>query len=204
MTSPTCTLRDFFALADDERVAQRVAALGSNPVLSTLAETVSATAGSAGWLRVLMEITGAIPDLLQVDLVEVLGEGWKNGGALRCFADTQLYAPEETIVVELTTHVVTSRHRPRLEVLLNDQPCGQLDIEVDVALRVDGAVLTIKAGKIWKATTGACAASGRITCAGQTLSGRESVRVPLPDAFVFDQPIPIVPQREGWEDTQLS
>lgn len=204
MTGATRTLRDFFALADDDRAAQRVAALGSNPVLSTLAATVSATAGSAGWHHVLMDIAGAIPDLLQVDLAEVLGGGWKNGAELGRFADTQRYAPEETIVVELTTHVVTSRHHPCLEVLLDEQPCGQLDVEVEIALRVDGAVLTIKDGKIWKATTGACAASGRITCAGQTLSERESVSVPLPGALVFDQPILIVPQPEGWENTLLS
>ena len=204
MTGETRTLRDFFALADDDRAAQRVAALGSNPALAPLADTVSATAGSAGWEHVLMDIAGALPDLLQVELAEVLGGGWKTGAELGRYADTQRYAPDETIVVELTTHVVTSRHRPRLEVLLDDQPCGRLDVEVEMALRIDGAVLTIKDGKIWKATTGACAASGRITCAGQTLSERESVPVPLPDAFVFDEPISIVPRADSWEDTPLT
>ena len=204
VTGATRTLRDFFALADDDRAAHRVAALGANPTLSTLAEQVSATAGSAGWQHALMDIAGAIPDLLEVDLASVLSGAWKTDAELGRFADTQRYPPEETVIVELTTHVVTSRHRPHLEVLLDDEPCGRLDFEVEVAVRVDGAVLTIRDGNILKATTDACAASGRITCEGQTLAERESVPLQLPGAFVFDQPIRIVPPPTGWEHTPLS
>ncbi len=204
MTSATRTLRDFFALADDDQAAQRVAALESSAVLSTLAATISAAAGPTSWQHTLMNVARAIPDLLKVDLRSVLAGAWKKGSELGRFADEHQYAPDETILVELTTHVVTSQHRPHLDVLLNDQPCGRLDFTVEIALRVEGAVLTIKDGKIWKATTGACTASGRITCEGQTLSERESVPVQLPGTLVFDQPIPIVPQPAGWEETPLS
>lgn len=204
MTSATRTLRDFFALADDDQAAQRVAALESRAALSTLARTISADAGSAGWQRALIDVGRTIPDLLQVDLGSVLAGAWKKGGELGRFADVHQYAPDETILVELTTHVVTSQHRPHLDVLLNDQTCGRLDFMVEIALRVEGAVLTIKHGKIWKATTGACTASGRITCEGQTLSERPAVPVQLPGMLVFDQPIPIVAQPAGWEETPLS
>ena len=201
--SATRTLRDFFALADDDQAAQRVAALESTAALSTLAGTISADAGPASWQHALIDVAGAIPDLLQVDLGSVLAGAWKTGSELGRFADAHQYAPDETILVGLTTHVVTSQHRPHLDVLLNDQPC-RLDFMVEIALRVEGAVLTIKDGKIWKATTGACTASGRITCEGQTLSERESALVQLPGTLVFDQPIPIVPQPAGWEETPLS
>ena len=204
MTSATRTLRDFFALADDDQAAQRVAALESSAVLSTLAATISSAAGQASWELALTDVARAIPDLLQVDLGSVLAGAWKKGSELGRFTDAHQYAPDETILIELTTHVVTSQHRPRLDVLLDDQPAGRLDFTVEIALRVEGAVLTIKDGKIWKATTGACTASGRISCEGQTLSQRESVPVQLPGTLVFDQPIPIVPQPAGWEETPLS
>ena len=204
MTSATRTLRDFFALADGDQTAQRVAALESSAALSTLVATISADAGPAGWQYALMDVARAIPDLLQVELGSVLAGAWKKGSELGRFADAHQYAPDETILVELTTHVVTSQHRPHLDVLLNGQPCGRLDFTVEIALRVEGAVLTIKNGKIWKATTGACTASGRITCEGQTLSERESAPVQLPGTLVLDQPIPIVPQPAGWEETPLS
>ncbi len=204
MTSATRTLRDFFALADDDQAAQRVAALESSAVLSTLAATISAAAGQASWELALTDVARAIPDLLKVELGNVLAGAWKKGSELGRFTDAHQYAPDETILIELTTHVVTSQHRPHLDLFLNDQPAGRLDFTVEIALRVEGAVLTIKDGKIWKATTGACTASGRISCEGQTLSERESVPVQLPGTLVFDQPIPIVPQPAGWEETPLS
>ena len=204
MTSETRTLRDFFALVDDDQAAQRVAALESSAVLSTLAATISSAAGPASWQHAFMDVARAIPDLLEVDLGSVLAGAWKKGSELRRFVDAHQYAPNETILVELTTHVVTSQHRPHLDVFLNDQPCGRLDFTVEIALRVEGVVLTIKDRKIWKATTGACTASGRITCEGQTLSERESAPMQLPGTLVFDQPISIVPQPAGWEETPLS
>ena len=203
MTTATRTLRDFFALADDGQVAQRVAALTSSPAFATLAGTVSAAAGPAHWRRVLSDVAGAIPDLLQVDVSTVLAGAWSTGSELGRFTDPHQYPPGETILVGLTTHVVASQHRPHLDLLVNDQPCGRLDFTVAIALRVEGIVLTIKDGKIWKATTGSCTASGRITCAGQTLCTRESTPVQLPGALVFDRPIPIAHHPAGWEETPL-
>jgi len=203
MTTATPTLRDFFALADDDQVAHRVAALASSSAFATLAETVSAAAGPARWQQALGDVTGAIPDLLQVDLGSVLVAAWKTRSELGRFTDANQYGPDETILVELTTHVVTSVHRPHLDLLVNDQPCGRLDFTVEITLRLAGVVLTIRDGKIWKATTGSCTASGRIACAGQSLSARESVPVQLPGTLVFDQPIPITIQPGGWEETAL-
>ncbi len=205
MTPDTRTLRDFFALADDDQAAQRVAALTSSPAFATLAETVSSAAGPARWQQALSDVAVAIPDLLQVDVSSVLAGAWKKDRELGRFTDPHQYAPDETILVELTTHVVTSQHRPHIDLLVNDQPYGRLDFTVEIALRVEGIVLTIKDGKILKATTGPCTASGRIACAGQTLSARESAPVQLPGTLVFDRPIPIAiaHQPAGWEETPL-
>ena len=203
MTTATRTLRDFFALADDDQVAPRVAALASSPALATLAETVSAAAGSVRWERALRDVTGAIPDLLQIDISSVLAGAWQQASELGRFTDPHQYAPDETILVELTSHVVTSKHKPHLDLLDNDQPCGRLDFTVEIALRVEGVVLTVKDGQIWRATTGACTASGRIACAGRTLSARASAPVQLPATLVFDRPIPLAHYPTGWEETPL-
>ena len=203
MMTATRTLRDFFALADDGQAAQRVAALTSSPAFVTLAGTVSAAAGPARWQQALSDVASAIPDLLQVDVSNVLAGAWKQGSELGRFTDPHQYPPDETILVELTTHVVTSQHRPHFDLLVNNQPCGRLDFTVEIVLRVEGIVLTIKDGRIWKATTGSCTASGRIACAGQTLCARQSAPVQLPGTLVFDQPIPVAHHPAGWEETPL-
>ena len=192
MTSATCTLYDFFLLADDKRSAQCMEALD---------DACSALDTQQPLTR---DVAAALPVLLQVEFASVLAGAWKNGSELGRFADTGQYAPDETIHVSLTNHVVTSHHRPYLDVFLNDQSCGTLDFMVEIALRVEGAVLTIKDGMIWTATTGMCTASGRITCGGQILTECESAPVQFPRTLVFDQPIPIVPQPGGWEETPLA
>ena len=203
MTTATRTLRDFFALADDDQVAQRVSALASSPAVAPLAGKVSAAAGPAGWQQALRDVACEIPDLLQVDVSRVLAEAWKQDRELGRFTDPRQYAPHETILVELTTHVVSSQHKPYLDLFVKDQVRGRLDFTVEIALRLEGVVLTIKDGKIWRATTGSCTASGRVACAEQTLSARESAPVQLQRPLVFDRPIPIVHPRAGWEETPL-
>ncbi len=203
MTTATRTLRDFFALADDDQVAQRVSALASSPAVAPLAGKVSAAAGPAGWQQALSDVACAIPDLLQVDVSSVLAEAWKQGRELGRFTDPHQYAPDETTLVELTTHVVSSQHSPYLDLFVKDRLCGRLDFTVEISLRLEGVVLTIKDGKIWQATTGSCTASGRIECAGQTLSARESAPMQLQRPLVFDRPIPIAHHRAGWEETPL-
>ena len=203
MPPATSTLRDFFAFADDDQTAHRVAALASNSAVTALAGTVSAVVGPAHWQQALRDLADAIPDLLQVDLGSVLAAAWKTHSELGRFTDASQYGPDETILVELTTHVVTSRHTPHLDLLVNDQSRGRLDFTVELALRLEGIVLTITGGKICKATTGSCTASSRIVCAGQRLSVRQSVPVPLPGTLVFDHPVPIAIQPGGWEETAL-
>ena len=203
MTTATRTLRDFFALADDDQVAQRVSALASSPAVAPLAGKVSAAAGPACWQQALSDVACAIPGLLQVDVSSVLVEAWKQDGELGRFTDPHQYAPDETILVELTTHVVSSQHKPYLDLFVKDRVCGRLDFRVEIALRLEGVVLTIKDGKIWQATTGSCTASGRIACAGQKLSARESAPMQLQRPLVFDRPIPIAHHRAGWEETPL-
>ncbi len=203
MPIATPTLRGLVAFADDDQTAHRVAALASNSAVTALAGTVSAAAGPARWQQALRDLADAIPDLLQVDLGSVVAAAWKTHSELGRFTDASQYGPDETILVELTTHVVISRHTPHLDLLVNDQPCGRLDFTVEIALRLEGVVLTITGGKICRATTGSCTASSRIVCAGQRLSVRQSVPVLLPGTLVFDQPIPIATQPGGWEETAL-
>lgn len=203
MTHAGPTLRDFFALADDDQATQRVTALAASPALSTLAGTVSEAAGASHWQRAVRDLAGAIPALLHVDVSHILAGAWQQNSELGRFTDPHQYPPDETILVALTTHVVSSQHRPHLDLLVNDRSCGRLDVTVKIALRVEGVVLTIRDGKIWQATTGACTASGRIACADHTLSARASVSVRLPETLVFDRPVPIARHAAGWEETPL-
>ncbi len=204
MTHPTPTLGDLFALADTAHAAALVDALESSPSLSTLAGGIAAAAGPEAWRHAVYGVAGAIPHLLDIEVGTILVGGWAGEGELARYTDPQRYPPGEVVLVELTSHVVTSEHNPSVELLVNDQPYGQLGLTVSVTLQVKSASLTITDGKIWQAAAGACTATGRISCDGQVLGECPPTRAELPAPLVFAEPVPIVPGPAGWDETPLT
>ena len=201
MTHPTPTLRDLFALADTAHAAALVGALESSPALATLAGALANAAGPEAWRHAVYGIAGAIPHLLDIEVGTILAGAWAGEGELGRYT---AYPSGEVVHVELTSHVVTSEHRPSVDLFVNDQPYGQLGLTVSVTLQVEGASLTITDGKIWQAATGPCTATGRIACDGQVLSECPPTRAELPAPLVFAEPVPIVPGPAGWDETPLT
>lgn len=203
MTHSTATLRDLFALADPAQAAALAGALESSPALSALAEGIAA-GGPDAWHHAVYGVAGAIPHLLDIDIGTILAAAWAGEGEIGRYTDSQRYPPGEVVHVELTPHVVTSEHHPAVDLLVHDQPYGQLGLTVSVTVQVEGAALTIADGRIQQAAIGACTATGRIACDGQVLVECPPTRAELPTPLVFAEPVPIVPGRAGWDDTPLT
>ena len=204
MTRPTPTLRDLFALADTAQAAALVGGLESCPALSTLAGGLAAAAEPGAWRQALHGVAAAIPQLLEIEVGTILAGAWAGEGELGRYTDPRRYPPGEVVHVDLTAHVVTSEHRPAVELLVNDESCGRLDLAVSLTLQVEGASLTIGDGRIWQAATGACTAAGRIACDGQVLGECPPTRTELPAPLVFAEAVPIVQGPAGWDETPLT
>ena len=204
MTHSTPTLRDLFALADGANAAALAGALEASPALSALAGGLASATGPDAWHHTVHGVAGAIPHLLDIEVGTILAGAWAGENELGRYTDPQRYAPGEVLHVELTPHVVTSEHRPSVELVVNDQPCGQLGLAVSVTLQVEGASLTIADGRIWQAAPGACTATGRIACDTQVLVECPPTRAELPAPLVFAEPVPIVQGPAGWDETPLT
>ncbi len=204
MTHPTPTLRELFALEDSGSAAALVGALESSPALGTLVGRLADAAGPEAWRRAVYGVAGAIPHLLDIEVGTILAGAWAGEGELGRYTDLQRYPLGEVLHVELTSHVVTSEHHPSVELLVNDQPYGQLGLAVSVTLQVEGASLTITDGKIWQAVSGACTATGRIACDSQVLAEFPPTRAELPAPLVFAEAVPIVQGAAGWDETPLT
>ena len=204
MTGPTPTLRDLFAVADGAHAAALQGALESCPALAALAQGMADAAGPDAWRQALYGVAGAVPHLLDIEVGTILAGAWAGEGELGRYTDPQRYPHDEAVLVELTPHVVTSEHQPAVELLVNEQPYGQLGFTVSVTLQLDGASLAIRGGSIWQATAGACTATGRIACDGHVLAECPPSRVELPAPLVFAEPVPIAAGPAGWDETPLT
>lgn len=140
-------------------------------------------------------IAGRIPALLRLDLGVILIGGWKKIEELRTYTNAQKYGPEETIMVELTRHVINSTHDPNLEITVNHVKVDTMPFELKVSLTIDGAVLTIRGGKIHAVSPGTCKASLELKCEKYTLLKREPAPIRLPGTWTFKEPVAIPPPK---------
>jgi len=118
---------------------------------------------------------------------------WNDGGLFRKYLDKGAYPPDETIEVALADHSVTSRHQPRIELLLNGQPVYPIVLDVAVTVTVHGAVIEVRDGRIMKVRTGELKGEGDLKWEGFLLASEKLKPIQLPGVKEFgDGGIPIV------------
>ncbi len=136
-------------------------------------------------------------ELLNISLPEVAGAAWNKYQVLRKYADPKQYPPGETIVAPLVTHIITSIHKPYVEMLVGDKPVGRVDFEINLELTLEGVLLSIRGGKIVEMRIGSCQGKGRVSCEGVVIAKREKKPWLLPGAISLKEGIPVGPAMPG-------
>ena len=188
------TLSDIFAAADTDTWR---AQLDSSPGFEGLAATLAGQTDMMDRTATLQAIATKLPDLLGIDVGKVLVGGWKKSEELRRYADPEQYPPDETMLVELIQHSIRSSHAPHLDFMIRDTQVSRIDFELDMELDVDGAVLTIRDGKIWALSVGTCLASGELTCGGHSIMKKKAEPIDIPGTYELAQPVQIAPPPES-------
>jgi hypothetical protein len=93
--------------------------------------------------------------------------------------------------VPLASHTITSRHEPRVEVLVDNVAALQIPLEVKLAARFEAAVLGIEAGHVLSVRTGSFVATGTVGCRGVAIASVSSRKFMMPGEIVLSPPFPI-------------
>lgn len=171
--------------------AESVTATEEGPAFGQIAKSLPKLDGLLTNAATVRAIAGRIPDLLRLDLGVILVGGWKKIEELRTYTNAKKYGPEETILVELTRHVITSAHKPSLDVMVNHVKLDTMPFDLKVTVTLDGAVLTIRGGKIHAVSPGTCKGSFELKCEGYTMLKREPAPLRLPGTWTFKEPVAI-------------
>jgi hypothetical protein len=180
------TLRDFL-LARSEQARE---AIEKSPAGEKLKEAVGKLPGIQ-WGPVAQEIEAKIGEILDVNILGVLVGGWKKYRQLQEYRDTTKHPPEETILLSLTEHSISSSHHPKIEILAAEAPVGTLEFTVTLALKLEGVVLKVRGGKIREICAGRCRGKGTLACAGVPLLEKETERFELPGRIGLGEGIEI-------------
>lgn len=175
MAENALTLRDFLlARTEDARQAIEQSDAGAK-----LKEAVGKLPGIE-WGPVAKEIEAKIAEVLDVDIVGILLGGWKKYRQLQQYRDPTKYPPEETILLSLTEHSISSSHHPKIEILAERVLLARLEFTITLALKLEGIVLKVRGGKIREICAGRLRGKGTLACAGVALLEKETERLELP------------------------
>lgn len=120
--------------------------------------------------RQLAEIAASLSSL---DLADVLAAGWAKHSALRTAALHTAADPASIEVVDLTSHRITSVHRPAIDLLIDDVPVTTVDFELELSFLIRAASAGIRNGCVTAIDAGRCQATATLSCEGIELLHRQ-------------------------------
>ncbi len=188
------TLTQFFSLQNKELLPDKLSTLESSGQVSTVKEAVAKQAKGVGWGVIEDQIFEKLKDLLAISIPDILVAAWNKYQILLKYLDREKYPPNESFLVPLAEHCITSEHHPYVEILVNEQPVGKIGFDIKVALTLEGIILKIQGGKIKEIFTGTCKGKGTISCDNIVILEKKTESVALPGSIDLGQGVPIAPQ----------
>jgi hypothetical protein len=143
------------------------------------------------WPVALDTIAGKIRDILNLDILNIMVAAWKKQEKIRQFGDKEKYPADETFLVPLAEHTISSEHHPYIEVKVNNVPLARIEFRIDISLKLEGLVLNIQDGKLKKLFTGNCEGKGTVKYREQVILERTTGAIPFPGAIDFGEGVPV-------------
>ena len=190
MSSTRVTVGGLFGAGPDGLSSEQIPDAALTQVYAQMQEQMQDKAGAA-WKMVQGNMDQHLARLLDIDVVRLLVDGWNKARELRKYRDESAYPPDEVIVVALSKHKLESQHEPHLELVVADRPVGRLHFQINLALNIDGAQLTIQGGRIMRIATGKTSGTGTIRCEGVIVGQKEAKLMALPGKIDLGAGVPI-------------
>ncbi len=133
----------------------------------------------------------ALRSALDLPFLDIILKAWGGLEELQAFLDPGPSELDQEVVKPLARHSIQSEHRPRLEVLLDNVPLGEIAVDLVLSAELEGFVLHIKGGRIVEIATGSISAGGTLGIAGKTLLELSSSPYALPGRLRPDPPFAI-------------
>jgi len=130
---------------------------------------------------------------LNLPLEDILRTGWASLVELQEYRDQAKHPPGEVNSLRFGKHKITSKHRPIVQVLLNDQEIASLTFDMAVTLHITATTLMIRDGSIWQARGSEVRGEGAVAYKGFTLARAKTRDLQLPGQIDFEEGIPIPP-----------
>ena len=165
-------------------------------VISDLSEEIKELPDVA-WSAFSEEIQFALGKALDINLLDVVAEGWSKLNKLRDYCGRKLEDEEKPFSVALAQHEVVSSHQPGVDVLLGEKVIARIVVDVELSLSLKGIVLSIRDDHIVAVASGKFSGAGSLKYRGATLIEKSTPDHDVPGKWVFDRPFPLPCHQEA-------
>jgi hypothetical protein len=141
------------------------------------------------------EVAAATASLLNVDLIELLADGWRKYHNLVAAARRTLAAPESVELVELASHQITAEQEPYVSVLVDDRQVATLHLGLSVDFDISVFVAEIRVGRLAAVQSGRCDITATLAAEGTDLVTRK-VELQLSGAIALRHGIRLLPAHD--------
>ena len=146
------------------------------------------------WDYIGSELSSALAQALDCDLMEMLARHWASNDLLAAFAGPAKPSVGDRSVVELAAHDVSRELKPVIAVTIGSCPCVEIEFGFALTAHFSGVQLSIADGHIIGGRAGQAWASAQLSCQGVPLhDAAETRKLPIPGSFQFEPPgVPIL------------
>lgn len=191
MAHTAATLIDFFAL-EKKHLEEKRSGMEAAATFTSLKETLAKEAEDVCWPAAYDTVVDKVGDLLNVHLSDIMIGAWKKFSILLKYCDPTKYKPDETFLVPLAEHTITSTHKPYIEVLVNEKEVTKIHFSITLSLMLEGFVLKVQSGKVMEIQTGTCRGKGEIQCEGVTVKEKQTEPYRFPGVIHLGDGVPIL------------
>lgn len=153
---------------------------------------------SLGANRLTEMLSGALAELLDVNVLELLVGSWlKHRELIEATKDGG-----NGTLVELGAHSFSSSHKPKVEVVLNGATVSSIDIEIELSLTLGLAQLLVQGPYIRELRLGELKCKGALSIEGQEVLSKPLAEVDIPGKFTFEPGLPVT--LEAWRERMVA
>jgi len=130
---------------------------------------------------------------LDLPLADILRSAWSSMVELQEYRDSAKHPPGEANRVRFGKHKVTSKHRPKLVVLVNEKEVGEIVFDIQLTLHITGTTLLVRDGRIWQAMGSEFEGECELSYCGLRLAHKKVGLFTIPGGIDIENGLPIPP-----------
>lgn len=177
---------------DGHPAGEQLAAVARGCIQLGTRQRLAAAVTPRFWARIGRSIEETVVGkLASIRLGTVLVDGWSKIAELRAYADPEQHPPGESNDVALAKHAITSPHTVAVDLLVDGATAATIELDVELELELEGAILHILDGRVHAITLGAASASVRVEYEGTELTSVPLRSIDVGHEIELEHPIPI-------------